>query len=80
VILVDDGLATGATMQAAVEAVRPTPARTHRRGGSDRIARARLLTQPIGETQRDLLQGFNQHIVVERAMELWLFRHRWMWG
>jgi hypothetical protein len=34
-----------------------------------------LLTQPIGEAQRDLLQSFNQHIVVESAMELRLFRH-----
>ena len=34
------------------------------------------LTQPVGEVQRDLLQNFNQHIVVERAMKLWLFGHR----
>jgi hypothetical protein len=34
------------------------------------------LTKTIGEAQRDLLQSFNQHIVVESAMKLRLFRHR----
>jgi hypothetical protein len=33
-------------------------------------------TQPIGQTQGDLLQNFDQHIVVERAMKLRLFRDR----
>jgi len=35
-----------------------------------------MLTQSIGEAQRDMLQSFNQDIVVESAMELWLLRHR----
>jgi transposase-like protein len=34
------------------------------------------LAQSIGDAQRDLLQSFNQDIVVESAMKLWLLRHR----
>ena len=45
-------------------------------GRSTRRKSAVSSTQPIGEAQRDLLQGFNQHIVVERAMEMRLLRHR----
>ena len=39
VILVDDGLATGATMRAALAGIETAAARPHRRSGADRLPR-----------------------------------------